>query len=208
MPRDTLERVVALAGIYQAVTCVIQIARTGDTDTDAMAPCIYSLFQIDAANVETVFGEPGAVASGMRQLVAQLTGQPERNLELTRYVVQLIKLERSLTQRPKLLDRLSEGVAEAKVKQEHFGPLHANLLAHFAELYSETLSRLEPRIVIRGESLHLQNPDNQNRIRALLLAGVRAAVLWRQIGGTRWQILFKNRQILADARRYLAAQSA
>jgi high frequency lysogenization protein len=56
---------------------------------------------------------------------------------------------------------------------------------------------------VRGDPLHLQNPDNQNRVRALLLAGIRAAMLWRQVGGTRWQILLKNKQILADARRYL-----
>ncbi|EXJ16088.1 high frequency lysogenization protein HflD [Imhoffiella purpurea] len=207
-PRDTLERVTALAGIYQAVNCVMQIARKGTVDTDVMTPCIHSLYQVDADTVDAVFGEPGAVANGMRQLIAQLTGQPERKLELTRYVVQLIRLERSLSRHPDQLRRLADGIEEARVKQEHFGPMHANLLAHFAELYSATISHLEPRIIIRGESLHLRNPDNQNRIRALLLASIRAAMLWRQIGGSRWQILLKNRQILADARRYLAMHVA
>ncbi len=207
MPHDNLDRVIALAGIYQAVHCVIQIARQGTTDTASMEPCIDSLFQVNAENVDAVFGEPGAVANGARLIVSSLTGVPERNLELTRYVVLLMKLERTLSGRPDLLTRIGEGIEAASLKREHFALLHPNLLAHFADLYSETLSQLDPRIVIRGESSHLRNPDNQNRIRALLLAGVRAARLWRQVGGTRWQILFKNKQILEDARRYINARS-
>ncbi len=143
--------------------------------------------------------------NGARRIVASLTGIPERDLEITRYVVLLMRLERNLSKRPDLLSRIGAGVAAAQSKREHFTMLHPNLLAHFADLYSETLSQLEPRIIIRGESLHLRNPENQSRLRSLLLAGVRAAMLWRQIGGSRWQILFKNKQILVDARRYISA---
>ncbi len=207
MPHDNLDRVTALAGIYQAVNCVMRIARHGAADTETMEPCIHSLFQIDAENVDAVFGAPGSVVNGARQIVAQLTGQPERNLELTRYVVQIIKLERSLARRPDQLALIGAGIQEAQAKREHFASQHPNLLAHFADLYSRTLSHLEPRIMVRGETLHLGNPDNQNRIRALLLAGVRAAMLWRQVGGTRWQILFKNKQILEDARRYISGHT-
>jgi len=57
--------------------------------------------------------------------------------------------------------------------------------------------------MVRGAELYLQNPDNQNRIRALLLGGVRAAMLWRQVGGKRRHILFNQRQIAAEARAYL-----
>lgn len=204
MPHTNLERTIALAGLYQAVNCVIRIARHGSVDTEIMQPCIHSLFQVDAESVESVFGEPGALTNGARQLVAQLTGQPERNLEMTRYAIQVIKLERELARRPDLLDILAEGIIEAEAKRAHFDQLHPNLLAHFAELYSQTLSHLEPRILVHGDPQHLRDPDNQNRLRALLLAAVRSARLWRQVGGSRWQLLLRNRPILEDARRYLA----
>jgi hypothetical protein len=48
MSHDNLDRVIALAGIYQAVNCVMRIARHGSADTDAMEPCIYSLLQVNA----------------------------------------------------------------------------------------------------------------------------------------------------------------
>jgi high frequency lysogenization protein len=203
MAHDNQDRVTALAGIYQAVACVMRIARTGSADAAAMEPCIHSLFQVDAPTVSAVYGPPGAVANGARQIIAQLTGKPERNLELTRYVVNLLKLERSLSRRPDLLDRIGQGIEAAAQKREHFALLHPNLLAHFAELYSDTLSQLQPRILVRGEPLHLQNPDNQNRIRALLLAAVRSAMLWRQVGGTRLQLLLGHKRLLQDARQYL-----
>jgi high frequency lysogenization protein len=60
--------------------------------------------------------------------------------------------------------------------------------------------------MVRGEPNYLQNPDNQNRIRALLLAGIRAAWLWRQMGGNRWRILFGRQQFLDAAQTYLRSQ--
>lgn len=203
MSHSDLDRVIALAGIYQAVNCVMRIARQGAADTDLMEPCIYSLLQIDADDVNAVYGAPGAVANGARQIIAQLTGQPSRNLDLTRYVVLLMRLERTLSKQPDLLARIGEGIATAQAKQAHFALLHPNLLAHLAEIYSTTVSSLQPRIIVRGDPQHLRNPDNQNRVRALLLAGIRSAMLWRQVGGNRWQILFRGKQILASARRYL-----
>mgnify|MGYP005859338695 CR=1 FL=1 len=203
MAYDNQDRLTALAGIYQAVACVMRIARTGSADTAAMEPCIHSLFQVDAPTVAAVYGPPGAVANGARQIIAQLTGKPERNLELTRYVVLLLKLERTLAHRPDLLARIGQGIEAAVQKREHFALLHPNLIAHFAELYSDTISHLQPRILVRGEPLHLQNPDNQARIRALLLAAIRSARLWRQVGGSRLRLLLAHRQLLQDARHYL-----
>ena len=186
----------------------MRIARTGSADASAIEPCVYSLFQVDAADVAAVYGPPGAVANGARQIVAQLTGQPERDLDLTRYVVSILKLERSLSARPDLLARIGQGIDAAKTKHEHLPLLHPSLLAHFADLYGECISGLSPRVIVRGVAMHLQDPNNQHRIRALLLAAVRSAMLWRQVGGTRWQVLFGRQRLLQAARRYLDQTAA
>jgi high frequency lysogenization protein len=57
--------------------------------------------------------------------------------------------------------------------------------------------------MVQGDPRHLHAPDNQNRIRALLLAGIRAAWLWRQVGGSRWKILLGRKQLAAAGRDYL-----
>ena len=48
------------------------------------------------------------------------------------------------------------------------------------------------------------NPDNANKVRAILLAGIRAAVLWTQCGGSRWQVLFKRSALLLETEKLLA----
>ena len=62
---------------------------------------------------------------------------------------------------------------------------------------------MAPKIMVSGENQHLSNPDQANKIRALLLAGMRSAVLWAQLGGSRWQILLQRRRLTEEAERIL-----
>ena len=174
------DRVTALAGIYQAAALAQQIARRGLADSRAMEASVYSLFQVDAESVEAVFGGTAAVAT-------------------PRHIVALMQLERKLARAPDQLEIIRKGLASAKERLAHFSMLHANILAQLADLYANVISPLQPRIIVRGEALHLQNTDNQNKIRALLLAGVRAAMLWQQVGGRRRQLLFGRRRIASLA---------
>ena len=68
-----------------------------------------------------------------------------------------------------------------------------------AALYSETISRMTPRIVVHGRPQHLQNPRTVNWIRTLLFAGLRSAVLWQQLGGGRLSLLLGRRKMLEEA---------
>ncbi|MBK5930244.1 high frequency lysogenization protein HflD [Halochromatium salexigens] len=204
MPYSDQDRIIALAGLHQAIHCVQRIANRGSVDIDQMAPCLHSLFQIDAEDVPSVFGEPGAVATGARQIIAQLTGQPERNMEMTRYVITLLKHERILAGRGDMLAAIGEGIEAAREARGDAPLIDREVIARFASLYSATISKLEPRIMVRGNPLYLQNEENQERIRALLLAGIRSAILWRQCGGRRMQILLGRRKVLDAARAYLS----
>lgn len=66
------------------------------------------------------------------------------------------------------------------------------MVARLADIYSNTISQLCSRIMIKGDQAHLSNVDNAAKIRALLLAGIRAALLWRQAGGDRWKLIFSR----------------
>lgn len=204
MPYSDQDRIIALAGLHQAAHCVLRIANRGSVDIDQMEPCFYSLFQVDADDVPAVYGEPGAVATGARQIIAQLTGQPERNMEMTRYVITLLKHERTLAGRGDMLAAIGEGIEAAREARSDAPLIDRDVIARFANLYSATISKLEPRIIVRGNPLYLQNEENQERIRALLLAGIRSAILWRQCGGRRMQILLGRRKLLDAARAYLS----
>jgi high frequency lysogenization protein len=209
MEHSDQDRLIALAGLHQAAYCVQRIANRGSVDAAQMEPCIHSLFQIDAEDVPAVYGEPGAVATGARQVVAQLTGEPTREMELTRYVISLMRHERNLASRNGMRKEITRRIQGAAAARGDLPLLDREVLAGLAGIYQDTISKLTPRIIVRGNPLYLQNPENQDRIRALLLAGIRAAVLWRQCGGTRWQVLLGRRKMLDAARAYLrATQSA
>ena len=77
------------------------------------------------------------------------------------------------------------------------------MLARLADTYASTVSQLQPRIMVQGEPDYLNTPANANRIRALLLAGMRSAVLWRQLGGHRLKLLWTRKRIVACAQAML-----
>jgi len=197
------DRIIALAGVYQAAWCTQGVARRGTTDAAAMEAGVYSLFQIDAADVSSVFGGPTQVVSGLGQITTQIMGHNGRDPELIRYVIGLLQLERKLAGNPAMLRQLADGIATVQARLIHFHLLHDNILTQLAELYSTTISTLQPRIMVQGEARHLRDPHCQNKIRALLLAGVRAARLWFQVGGRRTQFLFRQRRILEGTKALL-----
>ncbi|MCP3866926.1 MAG: high frequency lysogenization protein HflD [Gammaproteobacteria bacterium] len=193
------DKCIALSGVFQAADLASRIARRGMADSQAMESSIYSLFQINANTVEAVYGGLPGVSQGLKTLLAQLSGEKNRNIDMTRYVISLLHLERKLSKQPDLLQQLGEGISSTNERLEHFPMLHPNILAGMADIYSNTISTLRPRIMIQGEPLHLQNTENVNRIRALLLAGIRSAMLWRQCGGNRLQILLSRKRLLETA---------
>ena len=203
MNYDVRDRTLAFAGIYQAASLVQQIARRGLVDSAAMEASIHSLFQIDAESVSDVFGGMEGVTLGLRQLYRQLGGENKRDNELTGYLLGLIQLERKLMRQPHRVQELQSGIQATKAKLTHFPELHGNILAALAELYLTNISSMQPRIMVNGEPVYLQNPDNVNKIRSLLLAGIRSAILWRQTGGRRRQLLFNRNVYLSQAKQLL-----
>mgnify|MGYP002713114640 FL=1 len=197
------ERCIALAGVFQAASLAAQVAEQGMADSRAMEASIHSLFKIDAESVEDVFGGLEGIDTGLRLIQRQLGEKRADNVRVTQYVISLLHLERKLSKKPTMLKQIREGIELATSRSEHFHQLHSNIIAQLADIYSNTVSQLQPRIMVQGEPLHLQNSENVNRIRALLLAGIRSALLWRQCGGNRWQILLKRKQLAAEARRLL-----
>ncbi len=203
MSRTLQDRVIALAGVYQAAYLVHQVATRGMCESAALESSLQSILKLDAPSVEAVYGDLGGVVTGLSVLKKQLSERQEESLQMTKYVVSLLHLERKIESRADLLDALRAGIRAAAQHTEQFHPTHETVIARLAELYKTTISTLEPRIIVQGEQGYLNNPGNANKVRAILLAGIRSAVLWNQCGGSRWQILFRRGTLLAEAERLL-----
>lgn len=202
MPQTDHDRAIALAGTLQAADLVRSIARRGQANPEEVDTCLNSLLKIDAASSIEIYGDTRQLRSGLQLLEKQL-GNPS-DMELTRYAIALLGLERKLSQRTDLLKAIGISLEEIVQNLPHFPINHSNTIARFADIYLKNISILSPRIMVNGVQVHLNNPENANRIRALLLAGVRAATLWRQSGGTRLTLLLRRNPLLRETRVLLA----
>jgi len=210
--RSFSDLVLALAGLFQSAKLVQQLAREGRTDNDAFQSSIESILRIDAPDVASVYGSSAGLRVGLDLLRTKLAGHSSpADIEMARYVVALMHLEGVLRRRPAMLDAVRRGIDTAQEQMKFFEGstpaegLHPKLIEKLAELYTQTISTLTPRIMVSGEHGHLNNPAIAARVRAALLAGIRSAVLWRQLGGRRWQLLFSRGKIARTAAELLAA---
>ena len=206
------DQVLALAGIFQSACLVQQLAREGHTDNVALRSSIQSILALDAPDVVTIYGNARGVRLGLELLHTKLTGKTKSaDMEMARYVVALVQLENSLRRRPTMLDDIRQGIDTARAQMKFFESdapadgVHPLLMEKLAQLYSQTISTLTPRIMVSGEHGHLSNPAIAAKVRAALLAGIRSAVLWRQLGGRRWQLLFSRGKIARTAAELLEA---
>lgn len=195
------DRVIALAALVQTVTLVRQIAETGQVNQTEFETLLHSLLAIDAVTTETVYGDLSQLKPGIKQLNKQLSDKKSQaDTTLLRYIFSLLHLERKLAKRPAMLDLISREIEQIPQQIDYFGDINnPQIIARFADIYHRTISELSPRIQVHGNPQFLQQPDNINRIRALLLAGIRAAILWHQKGGRRWQFIFQSNKILKIA---------
>ncbi|MDY7830231.1 high frequency lysogenization protein HflD [Aeromonas caviae] len=197
------DRTMAFAGICQAAYLVQKVARDGSCDEASLRESLQSILVTNPTQPLEVFGSHLAIRDGYRALAEQLGADgSQKNAELTRYVVSLIALERKLAKRKDILNMLGERISQIGRQQQHFDLLDEQILANMASIYSDLISPIGPRIQVAGTPLFLQQPLVQHKVRALLLAGIRAVVLWRQLGGSRTQIIFARKKMVELAKRF------
>ncbi len=204
MTHSKYDQTLALAGIYQAASLVKQIANTGMANSAHIESSIETLFRFDANTVEEVYGSVAGVSHGVKVLLQHLNARSSRDIEITKYVISLIMLEKKLSYNTDMLDDINKRLNKIESQFQFFSLCHENTFAKLGHVYKETISTLGPKIIVSGEQPHLNNELNASKVRSLLLAGIRSAVLWRQCGGSRWQFIFGRKAYIAECERILS----
>ena len=192
------EQLIALGAVFEAASLVDRIARTGQVPQASLACMLESLLVRENKPVVEIYGGDDLnLRDGYRALASALerdTNSLQR--EPLRYALAMIGLERQLDKRGDMLQVIGSRLDQIQQQVDHFGLTHENVVASFGGLYQDTISTFRQRIQVQGDMRHLQQSDNAAKIRALLLAGIRSARLWRQLGGHRWQLVFSRRKML------------
>jgi len=194
------EQLVALAAVFEATVLVDRIARTGQVSEAALGCMLGSLLVRDPQSTLDVYGGDDLnLRDGYRALVSALERDPAAlQRDSLRYSLALLNLERQLAKRDDMLQVMGSRLDQIQNQVEHFGLVHDNVIAACGALYQDTISTFRQRIQVQGDMRHLQQTGNAAKIRALLLAGIRSARLWRQLGGHRWQLVFSRGKLLKE----------
>jgi len=184
------------------------IARKGIADTAEIETCISSIFASSGSTPEQMYGGTEKLRTGLITLSRLLHGEDmkdvQRTKELMAYTAAMMALERKLARNPAMLKKLAESMQRIEKQSEYFkGVMHDNVIAAISDLYGETISTMKPRIIVRGKSDYLRHSGNTDKVRALLLAGIRGAHLWRTHGGSHLQLLLRRRAMVREAMRLL-----
>ena len=198
------ERIMAVSGIFQATELVRQAANHGTWSGYSADTCLESLLAIEAETVDDIYGNASKLRLGAETLVSVLQGD-RRYMESLGYAVSIMQLENNFRKKTKMQAHIgAELVPIAEIDDgteiHEIKDLQAKKIA---ALYTQTISTLSPRIVVQGRPQHLQIDRTVHWIRTLLFSSLRSAVLWRQMGGGRFSLMFGRKKMLEEARSLL-----
>lgn len=197
---DPRQQLIALGAVFESAALVDKLARTGQISEAPLGCMLGSLLARNPASTLDVYGGDSLnLRDSFKALASALERKPgSLQREPLRYALAMLTLERQLDKRGDMLDLIGQRLDQVEQQVQHFGLVHENVIASFASIYQDTLSTFRQRIQVHGDMRHLQVSSNAARIRALLLAGIRSARLWRQLGGSRWQMVFSRRRLLNE----------
>jgi high frequency lysogenization protein len=204
MDKKTRNITIALAGIFQAAALVKQWAYQGTLDEEAYITCIQSLVDLNPSDMTAIYDDPRHLKIGLTTLIDFFNQDAKnRDKEITNYFVSLIILQRKLKKNPAMMQKIHDRIPFLTTQIKHFSIQHPTVTANIADIYSSTLSQLKYRIHVQGNRVYLEQEVGINKVRALLLSGVRAAILWQQVGGRLYQLFLFRKRFKATAQELL-----
>jgi high frequency lysogenization protein len=202
---------VALATMVQSAVLVRDLAHEGEVPQDQLAACINPLLVLDPQSLDDVYSDLSSLSRGFQTIQDMFGSDRVRSLaEVIRYTNGIMLLRNKLLEDDEMQDTLrrrlqyldplpsriddleEDGASSQRSHQER-------ILQQLANLYQDTISTLTFRVQVQGKIDNLKDDLIANSIRALLLAGIRSAVLWYQLGGRRWRLVVHRKRIRATA---------
>ncbi|QCI21316.1 lysogenization regulator HflD [Buchnera aphidicola (Hyperomyzus lactucae)] len=195
----------SLAGICQSVHLVQQLAQSGKCDRDAFKVSLQSILEINPDSVIKIYGNHEKNLNvGLKKLVSILTFSnfSFSYIELIKYIFDMMIVERKLKK-----DHMATCSLKKKiliVSSEYYINNNIHILtSQLAKIYLDIISSLGSRILVKGVKVFLQDFTIQEKIRCLLLSGIRSIVLWKQFGGNQIKLIYFRYYIIRKAKKIL-----
>ena len=201
---DLRDQTLALASMFQSAVLINLLAH-GESINQAAFDCsLDSLFTLDASSTEDIYGHGEGLIQGLRTLKSYLSGDnrhPDKIIAY--YVLTTIKLCNRLLENDSVIQNIQQGLIDIEQQTDDFDMSQTGKLHKIDGLYQSTISQIKPRIIVQGDQSSLTHSDITSKIRTLLFAAVRAAVLWKQRGGSRLKLVFSRKKYIHEAQLLL-----
>lgn len=200
-------RTVALSAMTQCAQLVVSLATTGKADKAQMAACLDTLFVLNPDNTGQIYPNLSLFNSGLTAVERSLGPNGMQELgEAVPYVLGMTVLQQQLGKKKSMQDLVRRRLpllnkSSEILPEDNDDPLARHDIVGLARLYQDTISKLSYRIHVKGDIECLKQQAVADQIRALLLAGIRSAMLWQQLGGRRWHLFFYKKRIRESAIR-------
>ena len=195
----------ALAGMFQSAVLIEQLAYKGEVNQAAFDCSVDSLFAFNAENTLEIFGDVFGLNRGMQALTNHLGGRGQASgKNLAYYIMSMMKVSTNLLKDEAMANRLQNELQTIQQQSIDFEMSRNNTINKIDGLYQNTISKAQSKVIIRGEQIYLSNNDTAAKVRTLLLAGIRAAVLWHQLGGSKWKLIISRKKYVENAKRFMS----
>ena len=195
--QPTSDQAVALAGVFHCAELVDKLAHNGYVSELQLGQAMTALLNQNPKSVMDLYGDLDNLELGMTSLRAAIEQDTKTTTDVMRYVIGIMYLARKLTSDKKRLTEIGDSIEIAGRQAEVFTPMHDNVVANIASLYSNMISTLPSRIKVRGNPLYLKQTAVAQRTRCLLFSGIRSAFLWHQLGGKRRHLLWQRKLFIS-----------
>ena len=199
------DKTLALAGIFQAANLVDALSTTGKVPEQSFTESINSIFQTNPHTVSDIFDTTHQAELGLCSLQAAMSHP--HNQSATRWLTyskSLIRIERVISRHRPFCTLIKTRLEHHKRYFELFDSVTShNIISKLGNLYIDTAGASKYRVIIRGRPSLLMSSAQKEKLCAVLFAGIRSAHLWRELGGSEWELIFRKKHILNTA-NYLA----
>lgn len=184
----------AMAGVCQAAKLVHQFAAEGSANNEAFESSVKSLLALTPETTLDIYGgEIRHLKVGLETLLEQFSGaKGSYDAHIGRYWISMLILEGKLHKSPNSKQLLAQRLTMVQHQSVHFELLDEQMLRNLASIYVDVISPLTAKVQVKGSPVYLQQESIHHRVRTALLCGVRSAVLWRQLGGSRLKLFFER----------------
>jgi len=186
--------IMALSALIQSAFFVEKIATSSKEIDNDVKILLESIYKTETFSAENIYGHKRNLSIGQNVLKNILNGNNEIYLMNTqKYALSIILIQKNISKIKDLQDLIRKKIDNYN-ENSMMATNFEDLISYSERIYTEYIAIIRPRVIISGKKEFLE--ANSSLIRALLLSGIRAAFLWNYHGGSKWQLMFRRREIL------------